>query len=127
MPSTSPAPVVVPPLRTARVLRVEETGCEVWSAGEACSAQFAPTFPSPRVERVSPGHLVAVAAPPTGPAYQDLQPGERAYASAGLPGADWWVAGRVVIAPESADVDLDEVRSMYDDNNLWSVAFEPPA
>ena len=96
-------------------------------------------FPSPRVERVSPGHLVAIATGPDGtgvvvwrwydavvlgteddgsarlwePAHGEViaqprasygtqDPGSRAYASAGLPGAEWWVAcsasgpGRVV-------------------------------
>ena len=48
-------------LRTARVVSVEEHDCEIWSHGEVNSVKFAPMFPSPRVERVSPGHLVAVA------------------------------------------------------------------
>ena len=48
-------------LRTARVVRVEEHACEIWSHGEVDSVGFAPMFPSPRVERVSPGHLVAIA------------------------------------------------------------------
>lgn len=37
------------------------------------------------------------------------QPGTRAYLSAGLPGADWWVAGAAVAVAEDADVELDEV------------------
>lgn len=119
-------------------------------------------FPSPRTERVSPGHLVAIATSPAGqervvwrwydavvlacqdaglvrlwePAHgevvaqarvshPDVEPGARAYASAGLPGADWWVAGSVVVAPERADVDLDAVHALYDDNDLWSAAFDP--
>ena len=53
-------------LRTSRVLRVNEQACEVWSDGEASSVSFAPMFPSPRVERVSPGNLVAVATGPHG-------------------------------------------------------------
>ena len=36
-------------------------------------------------------------------------PGSRAYLSAGLPGAQWWVTGPVVDRAEDADVDLDEV------------------
>ena len=56
--------------------------------------------------------------------YQDVHPGERAYASAGLPGADWWVAGIVVVPPESADVELDAVHALYNDNDLWSAAFD---
>jgi hypothetical protein len=46
--------------------------------------------------------------------------GGRAYASAGLPGADWWVAGPADVAPEAADVELDEVRRFYDEHKLWS-------
>ena len=38
------------------------------------------------------------------------RPGTREYASAGLPGADWWVAGPVQPRAEDAEVDLDEVR-----------------
>lgn len=111
-------------------------------------------FPTPRVERVSPGHLVAVAALPDSrgvvvwrwfdavvlgteddgavrlwePAhgevsaqprasYVDQEPGSRAYASAGLPGAEWWVAG-------SADVELDDVEALYTRNDLWSAVFD---
>jgi hypothetical protein len=33
-------------------------------AGEVVSVTYAPQFPSPRIERVSPGHLVAVAKAP---------------------------------------------------------------
>jgi len=121
-------------------------------------------FPSPRGERVSPGHLVAIATSPTGtevvvwrwydavvltrsdtgsvqlwePAhgeviaqarqsYTTVEPGERAYASAGLPGADWWVAGGVTIPPEGAHVELDAVHSLYTDNDLWPAVFEPGA
>jgi hypothetical protein len=51
-------------LRTARVIRVDEHACEVWSHGEVSSVGFAPMFPSPRVERVSPGRLVALAIGP---------------------------------------------------------------
>src|SRR3954454_17174082 len=40
---------------------------------------------------------------------QASQPGTRAYLSAGLPGAQWWVGGPVPGAAESADVDIDEV------------------
>lgn len=53
-------------LRTARVVRVEEHACEIWSDDELSSVVFAPMFPSPRLERVSPGHLAAVATAPTG-------------------------------------------------------------
>ena len=149
-------------LRTARVVRVEENACEIWGNGELSWVDFAPMFPSPRLERVSPGHLVAVATAPTGtkvvvwrwydavvlgeredgsvrlwePAhgeviaearasYVKLDPGSRAYASAGLPGADWWVADRAGGAPEGADVELADVDGLYTENDLWSAAFGP--
>jgi hypothetical protein len=147
-------------LRTSRVLRVHENVCEVWSGAEGSSVQFASMFPSPRVERVSPGHLVAIATGPTGsevvvwrwydavvlgrendgsvrlwePAHGEViaQPrasfeqrdlGSRAYASAGLPGADWWVAGSANSAPHGADVELDDVDALYAENNLWPTVF----
>ena len=53
-------------LWTARVVRVREQTCEVWSNREVSSIRFAAMFPSPRVERVSPGNLVAAAAGPNG-------------------------------------------------------------
>ena len=147
-------------LRTARVVRVAEDACEVWSNGEVTSVGFAPTFPSPRVERVSPGHLVALAAGPEGrevvvwrwydavvldqgedgavrlwepahgevvaqprPSYVKQDPGSRAHASAGLPGADWWVAGHAGDAGQDAQVELDEVEAFYTGNDLWSAVF----
>lgn len=117
-------------------------------------------FPSPRVERVSPGHLIAVATAPDGsdavvwrwydavvlgeaagsvrlwePAHgevvahprrpqQQYDPGTRAYLSAGLPGADWWVAGVAVARAEDADVELAEVERFYTERDLWTAAFE---
>ncbi|HTW00340.1 MAG TPA: hypothetical protein VMF87_08555 [Streptosporangiaceae bacterium] len=114
-----------------------------------------PAFPSPRTERVSPGHLVAVAAAADAPlavvwrwydavvlgAGGDLvrlwepahgevaahprrtsgrwQPGTRAYLSAGLPGADWWVAGAAVTKAEDADVELAEVGRFCTEHGLW--------
>jgi hypothetical protein len=148
-------------LRTARVLRVNENACEVWSDGEVSSVRFAPVFPSPRVQRVSPGHLVAIATGPNGtdvvvwrwydavvlspegdgsvrlwePAhgevlarvratYEKQDPGSRAWASAGLPGAEWWVTGSAAGAPDTADVDLDEVDALYIQNGLWSTVFD---
>lgn len=148
-------------LRTARVIRVGEYACEVWSHGEVSSVGFAPMFPSPRVQRVSPGHLVAIA---TGPdatdvvvwrwydavvlgteddgsvrlwepahgeviararaSYERQDPGSRAYASAGLPGAGWWVAGSASGDPQDADVELDDVDALYTENDLWSAMFD---
>ena len=46
-------------------------------------------------------------------------PGSRAYLSAGLPGADWWVAGPAVGEAEQADEELDEVRRFFTDHGLW--------
>src|SRR5215468_4690517 len=113
------------------VLRVREDSCEIFSGGRRGSVRFAAAFPSPRTQRVSPGHLVAVATATDGsdvviwrwydavvldveaglirlwePAHGEVvaqprhprrlpEPGVRAYLSAGLPGADWWVAGVV--------------------------------
>jgi hypothetical protein len=112
------------------------------------------------MERVSPGHLVAIAMGPNAnevvvwrwydavvlgrdsdgavrlwePAhgevlarargtYKEQDPGSRAYASSGLPGAQWWVAGSARDTTSSVGVDLDEVEAMYTDNDLWSAVF----
>jgi hypothetical protein len=62
MPAPQPDAVFGPHLlRTGRVIRVDEHACEVWSHGEVSSAGFDAMFPSPPVERVRPGHLVAIA------------------------------------------------------------------
>ena len=45
---------------------------------------------------------------------QQLPVGSRAYLSAGLPGADWWVAG-----PALSDLELDEVAAFYEAHDLW--------
>jgi hypothetical protein len=144
----------VPDLRTARVLGVDEEGCELWSGAAAGRVRFAPMFPSPRAERVSPGDLVAVAAGPQGaeaivwrwfdavvlgpgdgdtvrlweplhgevaatprPSYVVPEPGSRVYASAGLPGAEWWLAGT------AEDVELAAVHALYDEHDLWESVF----
>ena len=52
-------------------------------------------------------------------AEQHLQPGNRAYLSAGLPGADWWVAGAAVAKAEDADVELHEVELFCTEHDLW--------
>ena len=44
--------------------------------------------------------------------------GSRAYASAGLPGADWWVAGPAVAVAQDADVDLAEVVAFFEELGL---------
>jgi len=47
------------------------------------------------------------------------QPGTRAYLSAGLPGAEWWVAGHATTAAEQVDVELDEVEGFCTEHDLW--------
>ncbi len=53
---------------------------------------------------------------------QRYGPGSRAYLSAGLPGADWWVAGSAVDKAEDAEVELDEVERLYTEHGLWDTA-----
>jgi len=153
----SPAPAR---LRCGIVLHVEEDACQILRAGQLSAVRFASAFPRPRTERVSPGHLVAVASAADGteavvwrwydavvlgrgvsddeaglvrlwePAHgevaarprhteQHLQPGSRAYVSAGLPGAGWWVAGAAVANAEDADVELREVGLFCTEHDLW--------
>jgi hypothetical protein len=143
-------------LRCGIVLRVHEAACEIFRDGRLRSVGYARQFPSPRAERVSPGHLVAVATATDGsevvvwrwydavvlgeeagltrlwePAHgevvaqrrraqQQRPPGTRSYLSAGLPGADWWVAGAVAARAEDADVELDEVERFCDEHDLWT-------
>ncbi len=142
-------------LRCGIVLRVQEDACEILCDGKLTSVRYAIPFPSPRTERVSPGHLVAVATAPDGshavvwrwydavvlgeenglirlwePAHgevlarprriQPRQPGTRAYASAGLPGAEWWVAGAAAATAEDAQVELDEVERFCTEHDLWN-------
>lgn len=142
-------------LRCGIVVRVREDRCQIVKAGQRCPARFARVFPSPRVERVSPGHLVAFWTAPDGaevvvwrwydavvlgaqngmvrmwePAHGEVlaqprnadqrhQVGTRAYLSAGLPGADWWVAGSVAADVEAAMVELDEVERLFTEQDLW--------
>lgn len=54
---------------------------------------------------------------------QHYDPGTRAYLSAGLPGAQWWVAGRAVDQAEDAEVELDEVERLYTEHDMWNSAF----
>lgn len=146
---------VPPRLRSGIVLRVQEDACQLLGEGRPSYVRFAKPFPSPRTERVSPGHLVAVATAPDGaeaviwrwydavvlgeenglirmwePAHGEVlaqprreerrHPGTRAYLSAGLPGADWWVAGAVAARAKDADVELDEVERFFSEHDLWS-------
>ena len=149
-----------PRLHCGIVLRVEEDVCQVLTGGQVVSVRYASQFPRPRTERVSPGHLVAVAEVPGGsdtvvwrwydavvlgnearsvrlwePAHGEVvarrrraqqrhDPGSRAYLSAGLPGAEWWVAGRAVDRVEDADVELIEVERFFTEHGLWDSAIE---
>ena len=61
------------------------------------------------------GEVVARARNPRSP----RPPGSRAYISAGLDGADWWVAGPAVMRAEDADVDVEEVRRFFAAHRLW--------
>jgi hypothetical protein len=65
-----------------------------------------------------PSHGEVVAQPRR--AEQPRRPGTRAYLSAGLPGADWWLAGAAVARAEDADVELDEVTGFYTERDLWN-------
>jgi hypothetical protein len=150
--------VAAPRLRCGIVLHSEENACQVLAQGQVSVVRYASQFPTPRRERVSPGHLVAVAEVPGGsaavvwrwydavvlgdeavgvrlwePAHgeviarprrpeQRYAPGTRAYLSAGLPGAAWWVAGPVVNRAEDADVELNEVERLYTTHRLWDSA-----
>jgi hypothetical protein len=64
-----------------------------------------------------PNHGTVVAQP-RDPQHR-YKPGGRAYVSSGLPGAEWWVAGPAVDRPESAAVELDEVRDFFTEHGLW--------
>jgi hypothetical protein len=56
--------------------------------------------------------------------YERQDPGTRAYASAGLPGAEWWIADSADGAADSADVELNDVAALYTENDLWSAVFD---
>ena len=152
--------MITPRLRCGIVLRAGEEACQVLAGGQVASVRYASQFPAPRRERVSPGHLVAIAEVPgrSGavvwrwydavvlggeagsvrlwePAHgevvaqrrrpqQRYHPGTRAYLSAGLPGTDWWVAGRAVDQAEDAEVELDEVERLYTEQNMWESIFD---
>jgi hypothetical protein len=64
-----------------------------------------------------PGHgTVAARAREPRHAYR---PGTRAYLSAGLPGAEWWVSGPAVDEAALAAVELDAVKNFFTENDLW--------
>jgi len=142
-------------LESALVVRVREDACEVFNDRRIHSVRYATQFSSPRIERVFPGHLVALATAPDGtevvvwrwydavvlgtetglirmwePSHGEVlarprsthqlqEVGTRAYLSAGLPGAEWWVAGRATAKAEDAAVELDEVERLYTEYDLW--------
>lgn len=147
-------------LRTAVVLSVTEQACATWSDGTLNTVAFAPPFPGPRIERVWPGNLVAIATAVDGREavvwrwfdavvlgtgasdqvrlwepghgevtarpnahYRPMQPGSRAYASAGLPGAAWWVGGPAVPSGSQPEVELDAVRSFFEADDRWTAVF----
>ncbi|MBG6054751.1 hypothetical protein IWX81_001141 [Salinibacterium sp. CAN_S4] len=142
------------------VVGVTDAACMTWSNDGPVSVPFAAPFPSSRTDRVSPGHLVAVATAPDGRSavvwrwfdvvilgggdpdsvrlwepghgavtarqndhHQLRTPGSRAYAFAGLQGDEWLVAGQVVDDPSEAEAELDKVRALYDENEMWSSVF----
>ena len=147
----------VRPLRTAVVLEPTSERCVVLADGRRETVGYAPPFGSraselrpghlvaltgdlvvwrwfdavvldaddSRVRLWEPAHG-EVSAQPRRP-HQQRQPGTRAYLSAGLPGAEWWVAGPTSSAPEDADVELDEVAAFYDRHGLWDAVTPPGA
>lgn len=146
-----------PRLRLAIVLDTTEDVCTVFGDGRRLVVPYAARFPRPRVERVRPGHLVAVAVAGDGdgpgvvlwrwfdavvvessaesvtvwePAHGTVfatprsserryRPGGRAYLSAGLTGAPWWLVGPAVDRAEDADVDLAEVEDFFTALGWW--------
>ncbi len=155
MTAPSPEEAREPQLRLAMVLSTREDECTVFAQDEQAVVPYAGLFPGPRIERVAPGNLVAIAATPNGsdvvvwrwydavvlgeadgqvrlwePAHGEVlaqardlrrahRPGSRAYLSAGLAGADWWVAGPTVARAETAAVELDEVQRFFTRHDLW--------
>lgn len=66
-----------------------------------------------------PAHGEVLAKPRA--AYLPGQVGTRAYLSAGLPGADWWVAGPTAARAQDTDVELSEVEKLYTEHGLWDI------
>ncbi len=64
-----------------------------------------------------PGHGFVLARPRS--PQQVRRPGSRAYLSAGLPGADWWVAGPAVDRAQDAVVELEEVQRLLVGHGPW--------
>jgi hypothetical protein len=149
------APDTFPPprLTLGLVTTVTEQTCRLVADGGIGVVEFAEFFPGPRIERVCPGHLVAIASVGAGervvwrwfdavvvggegqspllwetshgvvravPRDESVEYplGGRAYMSAGLPGAEWWVEGRAVDRSEEANVDLDLVGAFLAEHGL---------
>ena len=70
-----------------------------------------------RIRLFEPAHGEVLAQPR--PAFGWARPGTRAYLSAGLPGADWWVSGPTVTAADNVEVELDEVERFCTEHDLW--------
>jgi hypothetical protein len=102
------------------VLRVQEDVCQILRAGQLCSVRYAKPFPSPRTEKVSPGHLVAAAAAADGVEtvvwrwYDAVVLGEET----GL--VRLWEPSRAMARAEDAEVELDEVDRFYTEHGLWA-------
>lgn len=100
-------------LRTARVVRVEEQACEIWSEGELSWVRFAPMFPSPDWS-VCPQVIWLLS--------RQRRRGRTSSCGGGTTLLSW-VAGNVSGAPRTTDVDLDDVDALYTDNDLWPTVF----
>ena len=72
--------------------------------------------PDGSVQLWEPAHGEVAARPR--PTYELQEPGSRPYASAGLPGAAWWVAD-TANRSTSANVELAQVDELYTVNGLW--------
>lgn len=57
------------------------------------------------------------------PSYEEQPSRPRAYASASLPGADWWVADSATRGLAAA-VELDAVDTLFTENGLWPAVFD---
>lgn len=103
------------------VLRVREDECEVPDGIDTVVWRWYDAVVLGEEEGVvrlwEPAHGEVLARPRA--AYAPGRPGTRAYLSAGLPGAGWWVAGPTVASAEHADVELDEVEKLSTEHGLW--------
>jgi hypothetical protein len=70
-----------------------------------------------------PSHGEVIAQPRA--SWEPCDPGSRVYASAGLPGSEWWVAASADADPWTVEVELDAVDKLYTENHLWPTVFAP--